>query len=160
MAYCGKSVPSSPSRNYECMRKGIGVGRNVKLPRGYVPEHINQRHNLYCGKKKRVPSSKQKGYPFECFRKGFSIGKQLQYNTKYRGRENFDKENFFAVENNSRTLLLAFLIMIIVFGLLFVIEVYWAWSLFILLGLVSLHWFYFRSLVLALLCNLKLLQVP
>jgi hypothetical protein len=133
MAYCGRSAPSSPSRNYECMRKGIGVGRNVELPRGYVPERIDPREDLYCGEKRRAPPGKHKGDPLECFRKGFGIGKTLQYGKRrYRGRENFDEEGFFTiVENNSRTLLLAFLVMLIVFGLLFVVEVYWAWALLI-----------------------------
>jgi len=143
MAYCGRSAPSSPSRNYECMRKGIGVGRNVKLSRGYVPERIDPREDLYCGEK-RAPSGKHKGDPLECFRKGFGIGKKLQYGKRrYRGRENFDEEDFFAiVEHNSRTLLLAFLVMLIVFGLLFVVEVYWAWTL--LIGFIAgaLFWYF------------------
>jgi hypothetical protein len=113
------------------MRKGIGVGRNVELPRGYAPERIDPREDLYCGER-RTPSGKHKGDPLECFRKGFGIGKTLQYGKRrYRGRENFDEEGFFTVEHNSRTLLLAFLVMLIVFGLLFVVEVYWAWALLI-----------------------------
>lgn len=143
MAYCGRSAPSSPSRNYECMRKGIGVGRNVKLPRGYVPERVDPRENLYCGEKRRSPSGKHKGDPLECFRKGFGIGKKLQYGRRryapaagLSGRENFD------IEHNSRALLLAFLVMLIVFGLLFVVEVYWAWSL--LIGFIAgaLFWYF------------------
>lgn len=153
MVYCGRSAPSSPSRNYECMRKGIGVGRNVKLPRGYVPERVDPREDLYCGERRRAPSGKHKGDPLECFRKGFGIGKKLQYGRRrYRGRENFavweplgvvDEEDFFAIiEHNSRALLLAFLVMLIVFGLLFVVEVYWAWSL--LIGFIAgaLFWYF------------------
>jgi hypothetical protein len=147
MAYCGRSAPSSPSRNYECMRKGIGVGRNVKLPRGYVPESINPREDLYCGEKKRSPFGKHKGDPLECFRKGFGIGKKLQYGErKYRGRENFigellgvDKED---IQHTSRTFLLAFLVMLIVFGLLFMVEVYWAWSLLISFIAGALFWYF------------------
>lgn len=144
MAYCGRSAPSSPSRNYECMRKGIGVGRNVKILRGYVPEHVDPRKDLYCGEKRRTPSGKHKGDPFECFRKGFGIGKKLQYDRRmYRGRENFDEEDFFAIiEHNSRTLLLAFLVILIVFGLLFVVEIYWAWSLLISFIAGALFWYF------------------
>lgn len=150
MAYCGRSAPSSPSRNYECMRKGIGVGRNVTLPRGYVPERVDPREDLYCGEK-RSPPGKHKGDPLECFRKGFGIGRMLQYGRRrYRGRENFAArepfvdEDFFAIIDNScsRALLLAFLVMLIVFGLLFVVEVYWAWSL--LIGFIAgaLFWYF------------------
>lgn len=151
MTYCGRSAGeaaraqrSSPSRNYECMRKGIGVGRNVKLPRGYVPERIDHRETVYCGEKKRSPSGKHKGNPLECFRKGFGIGKKLQYGSRrYRGRENFDEEDFVAIiEHNSRTLLLTFLVMLIVFGLLFVVEVYWAWSLLIGFLAGTLFWYF------------------
>lgn len=143
MAYCGRSAPSSPSRNYECMRKGIGVGRNVKLSRSYVPERVDPRKDLYCGERRRAPSGKHKGDPLECFRKGFGIGRKLQYGRRrYRGRENFDEDFFAVIERNSRALLLAFLVMLIVFGLLFVVEVYWAWSL--LIGSIAgaLFWYF------------------
>lgn len=143
MAYCGRSAPSSPSRNYECMRKGVGVGRNVKLPRGYVPENVDPREDLYCGEKRRTPSGKHKGAPLACFRKGFGIGKKLQYGgRKYRTKENFDGELFVIMEHNSRTLLLAFLVMLIVFGLLFVVEVFWAWSLLISFIAGALFWYF------------------
>jgi len=125
------------------MRKGIGVGRNAQLPRGYVPERVDPREDLYCGERRRAPSGKYKGDPLECFRKGFGIGKKLQYR-RYKGCENFDdEEDFFAImEHNSRSLLLAFLVILIVFGLLFVMEVYWAWSL--LIGLIAgaLFWYF------------------
>lgn len=137
-APCGKTARTSPSRNYECMRKGIGVGRNVKLPRGYVPERIDPREDLYCGER-RAPSGKHKGDPLECFRKGFGIGKKLQ---RYRGRENFAEDFFAIVEHNSRTLMIAFLVMLIVFGLLFVVEVYWAWSLLISFIAGALFWYF------------------
>ncbi|UUT40421.1 hypothetical protein [carnivorous sponge associated iridovirus] len=46
------------------------------------------------------------------------------------------------IDHNSRTLLLAFLVMLIVFGLLFVVEIYWAWSL--LIGFIAgaLFWYF------------------
>jgi hypothetical protein len=69
MSYCGKSARASLSLNYDCMRKGIGVGKNIKLPRGYRPESRDPRKNFYCGESSRAPSGKQKGNPFECFRK-------------------------------------------------------------------------------------------
>jgi hypothetical protein len=107
------------------MRKGVGVGRNVKLPHGYVPEHADPREDMYCGVRRRAPSGKHKGNPLGCFRKGFGIGKKIQYGW----------ENFADIDHNSRSLLLAFLVMLIVFGLLFVVEVYWAWSL--LIGVIA-----------------------
>ena len=152
MSSCGRSAPGgeaaraqrpSPSRNYACMRKGVGVGRNVKLPRGYVPERVDPREDMYCGERRRAPSGKHKGDPLGCFRKGFGIGKKLQYGRRrYRTRENFADEDLFAIEHNSRSLLLAFLVMLIVFGLLFVVEVYWAWSL--LIGVIAgaLFWYF------------------
>ena len=120
------------------------MGRNAKLLRGYVPERIDPREDLYCGEKRNPSSGKHRGDPLECFRKGFGIGKKLQYGRRrYRVRENFDDDDFCAIiEHNSRTLILAFLVMLIVFGLLFVVEVYWAWSL--LIGFIAgaLFWYF------------------
>ncbi len=143
MSYCGKSAPSSPSRNYECMRKGVGVGRNVKLPGGYTPERDDPRENAYCGEQSRSPSGMHRGDPLDCFRKGFGMGKKLQYGRrKYNTRENFDEDIMFLYKYNSKLLLLSFLVMLIVFGLLFVVEIYWAWSL--LIGFIAgvLFWYF------------------
>jgi hypothetical protein len=159
------------------MRKGIGVGKNIKLPRGYRPESRDPRKNFYCGESSRAPSGKQKGNPFECFRKGFGIGKQLQYGRKkYRSREDFgeDRKNFeesfgedfiedkkedfnerygedFKEDSKedfmdeipiSKALFIAFLVTLVVFGILFMINVSWMWAL--IIGFISgaLFWYF------------------
>jgi hypothetical protein len=77
--YCGKGDAKGKllGSNYKCMKKGIGVGRRVKLPLGYRAEAVDPRANLYCGTKS-TPSGKLRGNRLECFRKGFGIGKKLQ----------------------------------------------------------------------------------
>lgn len=140
---CGRSSPSSPSRNYACMRKGVGVGKNVvKLPLGYVPER-DPLENMYCGTR-HTPSDKQQGNPLGCFRKGFGIGKRIQYDQRrYRTRENFDEEDLVAIaDHNSRVSLLAFFVLLSVFGLLFLVDVYWAWALLIGVVASALFWYF------------------
>jgi hypothetical protein len=49
----------------------------------------------------------------------------------------------YFTEPNSRTLLLAFLVMLIVFGLLFVVEVYWTWSLLVSFIAGAMFWYFY-----------------
>lgn len=105
--YCGEKRGSSLRKgsNYECMRKGIGVGSRVKLPRGYKPETTDPREHLYCGSKKKAPIGKHRGSPLQCFRKGFGIGKKMQYG--------FDGASSFP------TWLCSIIVGLITFGLVF-----------------------------------------
>lgn len=81
-----------------------------------------ERANRYCG---------EKDVSLNCFRKGFRIGKKF-------GRENFSLDE----DLNSRTIFVSFLVMLIVFGLLFMVELYWAWAL--LIGFIAgTIWYYF-----------------
>ena len=64
--------------NYDCLRKGIGLGRGMPYDPRYSNEYnpIDKR-KFYCGKSKVLP---KKGYfangsPSICLRKGVGIGK-------------------------------------------------------------------------------------
>jgi hypothetical protein len=106
--YCGEQKGSGRriGSNYECMRKGIGVGSRIKLPRGYRPETIDPRAHLYCGGKNKAPVGKHKGNPLQCFRKGFGIGKKVQY-------------GFDNIPSSFPTWLCSIIIGLITFGLMF-----------------------------------------
>jgi hypothetical protein len=119
------------------MRKGVGVGKNIKLSRDYIPETVDPRGGMYCGKM-RSPSGKSKGNPFECFKKGFSIGRKLQYgNKKYRVRENFDADD----EITYSRIIIALFIILIVFGLLLLVNIYWIWALIIGFVAGTMFWY-------------------
>jgi len=120
------------------MKKGVGVGIRAKLSKNYIPEQKDLRRDLYCGNK-QAPLGKYKGDPLECFKKGFGIGKKLQYG-KQQYIDSFDEEH--VEQQNTRTLILAFLVMLIVFGLLFMVDIYWAWSL--LVGFIAgtMFWYF------------------
>ena len=65
------------SSAYDNMRRGVGVGLNVDL-KDYTPESKNPRAHIYCG----TDPDRDKGSDRECFLKGFTIGKNLQYDRK------------------------------------------------------------------------------
>jgi hypothetical protein len=58
------------------MQKGIGVGK-IKLT--HAPPQDDKYKNVYCGKMKRAPSGMRRGTRYTCFKKGFGIGKELQW---------------------------------------------------------------------------------
>ncbi len=60
--------------NYECLRKGIGVGKN--LPPYKEKYNPIDRRKFYCGKKRRAPSGYfAKGSPSKCLQIGIGVGK-------------------------------------------------------------------------------------
>lgn len=136
--FCGKhkirDVPMGT--NYECMRKGVGVGSRVKLPRGYIPESRDPRKSLYCGDKSRAPYGKHRGSPYECFQKGFGIGKKLQVGRRgrYRGGYEFDWNNE----------LIAVIVGLVMFGLLWLLDVQMIWSI-IAGAIIAVIFYYFCS---------------
>ena len=90
--YCGNNLndPKLTSgthnigTNYQCLRKGIGVGLNLPYDPSYSLTYrpIDQR-KFYCGKKEQPPSTSgyfANGSPSKCLQKGVGIGKkQIAY---------------------------------------------------------------------------------
>lgn len=85
--YCGNNkkhpdVVSGVKRigtRYECLQKGIGVGKASGPDASYAGDYepVDKR-KMYCGKAARMPSGyKLKGSPNMCFRKGFGVGKAM-----------------------------------------------------------------------------------
>ena len=80
--YCGNNLYEVGNRRigtpYECLKKGIGQGRNSDLT-GFNPNYqAIIADNTYCGTG-TPPAGKQMGTPTSCLRKGVGIGKKLQY---------------------------------------------------------------------------------
>lgn len=135
---CTKTTPAHPVTNYNCLRTGIGIGLNKKLPKNFVLK--DKKSEIFCGKKIPIPANKKEGSPLACLRKGFDVGQRLRYERKYETRENFidlklDRQNWIA-------LAITLIVMLVVFGLLFMMNVNWIWSL--LIGFVAggLFWYF------------------
>lgn len=124
---CGRFARKSPLKNYACMRKGIGVGSHINLSPGYHPDNT-EGENIYCG----VSRNSRNASPYQCFKKGFKIGKNIQYGKKqYRYRENFD----FGVDTDGvdmsaiYTILIAVVIGLVTFGIVISLNMHWFWSI-------------------------------
>ncbi len=107
--FCGidKKPGVKMGTNYQCMRKGIGVGERVSLASDYVPDDV--RSHIYCGAQ-QTPRGKTRGNPYECFQKGFGIGKKLQYS--------------FETTDEGLSIIIA----LVVFGLLWLVDVKLIWA--------------------------------
>lgn len=142
MSDCGRYAKKSPQKNYSCMRKGVGVGSHIKLPQGYTPRDESE-NKIYCGFARRDKNSS----PYSCFKKGFALGKKIQYgNKKYKMKEDFtaaddlqewvDKpygqpKSIFS----TYTLFIAIFVGFITFGLFIALEIYWLWA--VIIGIAS-----------------------
>jgi hypothetical protein len=80
--YCGNNLYEIGNRRigaiYECLKKGIGRGLNSDIT-GFNPNYqaiISD--NTYCGIGD-PPEGKVLGTPTSCMRKGFGIGRRIQY---------------------------------------------------------------------------------
>jgi hypothetical protein len=143
MSLCGNNSPAS--ENYECFRKGLDIGSRLENKIDYAPK-VEYEHKMdYCGKGDRVPTGlrylggARLGNPKSCFEKGFEIGSRIQY---YGDYDNYIAKNF---RINSNVLITTLLIILVVFGLLFVMEVYWAWAILISMITGSLFWYYYTT---------------
>lgn len=124
--FCGKrEQPGIPmGTNYECMRKGVGVGSRAKLPKGYKPEAVDPRKSVYCGERSHTPSRKHKGTPHECFQKGFGIGKKLQARKKSYFDYGFGHDCGLDGSNE----LISIIVALVAFGLLWLLDVQMMWA--------------------------------
>jgi hypothetical protein len=143
MSLCSSTSPTS--ENYECLQKGLDVGSRLENEVGYVPS-VEYEHEMdYCGKGERVPTGlkylggARLGNPKTCFEKGFEVGSRIQYYGEY---DNYIARNF---RLNSHILIAALLIVLVVFGLLFVLEVYWAWAVLISVVFGAMFWYYYSK---------------
>lgn len=81
--YCGNNalrVVSDKDLNYKCLQKGIIISKkNTKYPlEVYIPKHKTEK--IYCGKKDVIPNDyTRNGTPVECLRKGFGVGKKINF---------------------------------------------------------------------------------
>jgi hypothetical protein len=143
MSFC--NIDSPVSENYDCLQQGLELGKRLENSVGYVPALTYEHERDYCGKGDYVPTGlkylggARLGNPRSCFEKGFEVGSRIQYYGEY---DNYIATNF---RLNSNILIAALLIVLIVFGLLFVLEVYWAWALLISLTMGSLFWYYYTK---------------
>jgi hypothetical protein len=143
MSLCSSISPTS--ENYECLQKGLDLGNRLENKVGYVPT-VEYEHEMdYCGKEDRVPTGlkylggARLGNPKSCFEKGFEVGSRIQY---YGDYDNYIARNF---RLNSQVLIASLLIVLVVFGLLFVVEVYWAWAVLISVVFGALFCYYFSK---------------
>ena len=139
------NIDSPVSENYECLQQGLKVGRNLENRVGYVPSLDYEHERDYCGKGEKVPTGlkylggARLGNPKSCFEKGFEMGSRLQYSGD---RDNYITMNF---KLNSNILFATLLIVLIVFGLLFVMEIYWAWAILISMVIGAMFWYYYTK---------------
>ena len=99
--YCGNNLNDSKltagthniGTNYQCLRKGIGVGINLpydpEYSRVYTP--IDNR-KFYCGKSTHLPAGRGYfaiGSPSKCLQKGVGIGKKQIANRRGGSRHRF-----------------------------------------------------------------------
>lgn len=87
MYYCGgnaldpklKKLGWRAGTNYECFRKGIGVGKAQPTDPGpYRPLYPKQ--NVYCGTSEILPRGFDvMGTPPECLKKGVGVGKMIRH---------------------------------------------------------------------------------
>ena len=96
--YCGNNAKSKKltkekykiGRSYECLRKGIGVGRNLPLNTDMLgPYKPIKKRTFFCGKKSNWDRQKYDriGDPTECLRAGIVIGQKLkadEFVSKYK----------------------------------------------------------------------------
>lgn len=148
------TAKKSPSRNYACLQKGIGVGSNVHLT--HRVERRNPRENLFCGMGRTgplarsrsaealaPPSGKKRGDPYNCFKKGFHIGKVKQgVRRGYRVKEGIDGD--VVISHETTILVIAVVIGLVVFGLLYITQMHWAWALLVGAVMAVLFWYFCR----------------
>lgn len=127
MSECGRYAKKSNQKNYTCMRRGIGVGSHIKLSSDYRPDDENEFSNIYCGTKKTSKNAS----PYKCFKKGFKLGKNIQYGKRqYKMRENFS-ETFNKNISSIYIIIISIVIALAAFGLLTLMSMYWLWALII-----------------------------
>lgn len=143
---CTKYAKKSHQNNYACLKKGIDMGNHTPLPPDYRPTVSNLNDisdEANCDNPATaVRSNKGSEGPYECFKKGFVIGKNIQYGKKkFRTIENFDESHIN--DMSIYTLFIAIFIGLMTFGGLFiVIEVYWLWALIIGIATSSLFLYF------------------
>ena len=86
--YCGNNLNDvkltsgthNIGTNYQCLRKGIGVGINLPYDPAYSrPYRPIDNRKFYCGKSRRLPRGRGYfaiGSPSKCLQKGVGIGKK------------------------------------------------------------------------------------
>ena len=96
--YCGNNAKSKKltkekykiGKSYECLRKGIGVGKNLPLNTDMLgPYKPIKKRTFFCGKKSNWDRQKYDriGDPTECLRAGIVIGQKLkadEFVSKYK----------------------------------------------------------------------------
>jgi len=65
---------------YECLRKGIGVGKNLPFDPSYAVDYDPiDRTRTYCGLQNRKPMGYNRmGSPSSCLRTGIGIGRRMR----------------------------------------------------------------------------------
>lgn len=125
--YCGNNLNDTKltsgthniGTNYQCLRKGIGVGLNLPYDPSYSrPYRPIDGRKFYCGKSRRPPADGgyfANGSPSKCLQKGVGIGKKQIANRRRGGAR-------FAFSNINMTTInwyIIFVAIIIVLSVLF-----------------------------------------
>lgn len=80
--YCGNNYYKLEGKRlgsrYDCFRKGIGVGLNLRNIE-YEPYEPIDRWAVWCGKGRMPRGYNHVGTRSECLRKGVGVGKRLQF---------------------------------------------------------------------------------
>lgn len=76
--YCGENIyRTDKASNYECLKKGIYLGRKEENLELYKSSNVDK---IYCGNDLLLPRGYSRyGKRSECLRKGFGIGKKLSF---------------------------------------------------------------------------------
>src|SRR3990167_2970536 len=90
---------------HECLRKGIGVGKNLPYDPSYSVHYIPiDSTRYYCGTKRRNPHRYHRmGSPAVCLRIGVGIGKKLKFKEVEQKHESKEpKESKESKENQGQ----------------------------------------------------------
>ena len=129
--YCGNNLndPKLTSgthnigTNYQCLRKGIGVGINLPYDPSYSRPYIPiDNRKFYCGKSRRLPRGRGYfaiGSPSKCLQKGVGIGKKQIANRRGGGGGGKYKFSFSTINIDKFNPYIIFLVVITILSVLF-----------------------------------------
>ena len=90
--------------NYECMRKGVGVGRNLPYdPSANGPYRPYDDRKFYCGTQANLPQGYFSfGNPSMCYRKGVGIGRKSRATDEQKRQQEYDTMTVTALRAEAR----------------------------------------------------------
>ena len=119
--YCGNNLnvlnnnKFVAGNNYQCLKKGINVGKYQKCDKNYAKEFtpINNNFKIFCGKEKnaaKIPQNSIVGTPTLCLQKGVGVGKKIR-----SSQIKCKNKNFIIL-----SIILTIILLFILFGLIII----------------------------------------